>query len=442
MSPTSLFQIKLMPKRFIFIFSLLFLILNTYYLIRNTSPVFAYNPIIIEKSILGPPPSNSSGEDMNYHANDVFNSEVVTCSDDIMISQTFEPIQIGTSNGQPIFQTQQVGQIEGKYDLSDTYTSLHPGSLYIHGGQESLKCVDKDCYPKTLRSFESSKDEGSSNMSRRSTTNRELRCLRGQRLIRAVESLDPSYNGITTNEQIAWNCGGKTPLFGSDGSGCTPIRLADIAHALASELIFYDPTLDCNTNPDPITLPLRVPKPNPVSYDDALVLLETNVEAVDTGSMTRGIKMINKNTGEENEKFEHMVPRGQVFAHNKTQLGKMSITQVAPPISLCSVVTQGPGLDKPNPINVIVKIIQDFGEVVDKAKTFFAPVKVETLIPKEMETGITTDEAFLKDLITERDINDKGLKNQPGSSNQGKGYDPGGTMTRSVFTQNLLPMKF
>ncbi len=440
MLPTLLFPIKFMPKRFIFIFSLLFLILNTYYLIRNTSPVFAFNPIIIEKSILGPPPSNSSGEDMNYHSNDVFNSEVVTCSDEIMISQTFEPIQIGTSNGQPIFQVQEIGQIEGTHSLPSKYSTPEIHDKKGHVTYPSIKCTDSSCYQLTFLSFDSSKDQGASNMTRRSTPNKILKCRIGQRLVRAVESLQPGFNGITTNEQIAWNCGGRKALAETDGVGCTPIRLADVAHALASELVFYDPNINCYTYPDPITLPLTVPDPNPLSFDDALSLLKINVEPTNDGSLTRGIVFTSKNTGNVTKKIEHQIPLGQTLEEKEEYV--LPYTQIPDNVPVCSVITQGPSIDQPNPVNVLIKIVQYFGKVTDKAKTFVAPVKVETLIPQEVQTGINYDEAFLKDLITERDINAKGLKNQPGSSNQGKGYDPGGTMTRSVFTQNLLPMNF
>jgi hypothetical protein len=414
-------------------------LLFTVYCLLFTSPVLALDPVIIDRSDYGAPPAQSSGDDMNYHPNDIWETDVTTCNGEFTVSNTFNPITGGTdANGNTSFIRQIIDHIESTFDLTRIYNK-GPENQLMH---EANRNISTELTNETFNSYDTNKPLGASNMSVRSTPYKILKCQKGQRLVLAVQSLYPNFNGTVTNEQVAWNCGGAvyTVAERTSGSGCTPVRLADIANALASQPVFYDPSADCNQFPDPITLPQSVPNPNPLSPANAVRLLSNNVEVIDNGSLTRGIEVCTTGT-DDCEREEHQVPLGGVQSTDQNTVSQiLPHKQVPKPVDLCQTSDRPISLNKPNPISFLVAIWRAFGEVIDEARTFTGTATVEYTIDKRV--NLDKNEAFLNDLLPKTDQDKYQTTDQPGSSTEGKDYSPGAPITRTIFARNLIPLHF
>ena len=405
------------------------------------SPAFALDSVIIDRSDYGAPPPQSSGDDINFHPNDIFNTPTTDCPGSVTISQTFEPIQIGTSNGQPVYLEQKIDSIQQMIDFDRIYNK-DPEKQFVQQGFRT-KWTDDENRDKAFRSFDINAPIGASNMANRATPYAVLKCQKAQRLVKAVESLYPGNNGVITNEHLAWNCGGaiSTILEKKDGTGCTPVRLADIAHALRSEKIFYNPNDDCYSYPDPITLPKAVPDPNPLSADSAALLLKNNVEAIDNGSLTRGVTTCNANNSSDCQYKEHQVPYG---AHQASY--QQTVSQIIPKaqelrkVDFCQTAKKSISQNKPNPLSFFAIIHEAFGVVKEKAQTFFGTVTVTYKI--DQRANLDKNKTFLLDLLPQQVITEYQAADQPGSSTSGRDYSPGDPIPIGVFAKHILPMNF
>jgi hypothetical protein len=435
-----------MPKKIFFILLCSLLTLE----IRNLkfSPVFATDPIIIDQSILGPPPG--TGKDYNYHSNDILNTDTVKCSGTFSISNSFDPILSGTdSRGQPIYQTQSINQISGTLNLDENYTNRDPSTAETHlRGYQTKISGDDSTLSQAFLSLSTTNPYGASGMADRSTPYRVLQCQKSQRLIYAVESLNPDANLVYDNEQIGWNCSGQiySVLEKKGGASCTPIRLADIAAALASDAIFYDTSVNCSSPslPDPVALPVTIPHPNPLSHDVAQKLFNTAVPVVADGSIASSVTVCDKDASGNPVNCQikkQSIPRGAVLATNQKTVSQIiPSTQSVPSYNVCNTTSRANSADKPNPLSFFAKVVKLFGEVTDTAKTFTDSTTKTFNV--DSRVNIDQDQAFLNNLLPASDQSKYQTTDQTGSSTDGKVIHPGNPVARSVFANDLLPANF
>lgn len=431
-----------MFKRNLFVF---FLVSGFLFLV---SPILARDPIIIDESIKGVPPN--TGQDYNYHPNDILNTDTVNCTGTFTISNTINPVVSGTDvDGQPVYQTQSVDHISGTLNLDENYTNRNPPAAETHLiGNQKLIYGDDRAINQSFLSLNTNNPNGASGMTNRSTPYRVLRCQKAQRLIYAVESLNPSANLIYDNEHIGWNCSGQ--IFSvkarTDGSGCTPIRLADIAAALASDPIFYPTSVDCASPslPDPITLPVTIPHPHPLTHQVALKLFDTAVPVVASNSVATSVEVCDKDAANNPihcQQKKQSIPVGAVMATNQATVSQIiSSNQSIPAHNLCSTTSRPFSADKPNPLSFFAQVIKFFGDVTDQVRTFTDTTT--TTFHIDSRVNIDHDQAFLNNLIPAADQNRYQTTDQTGSSTDSKVIHPGNPVARSVFANELLPVGF
>jgi hypothetical protein len=437
-------------KKLLFFLSLL---LITNYRLPVT--ILAYDPVIIDDAIHLPPPQlNPVDKDDDYHPNDietlVLGGSAIKCSDTISITNKFEPKQSGiNSNSQPTYQPYDVNEIKTMAVFgSDLYSNRGLDLALAHLANRATKVTgDLATLQKGFHSFDLNSPFGTSNVANRGTPYRIITCQKGQRLVKAVQSLSPTFNDAICNEQIAWSCSGDifSVLEKKDGSGCTPIRLADIANALAAQKVFYDPNVSCYTNPQPIALPLSVPNPNSVSVSDSQMLLNNAVQVIDTCSNARLVEVYDKDPLGNliNRQIKKVsIPLGSVYATAENTVNQfISHKTKSRDIPLCETAVRESSKNRPNQVGLLVKVIRFFGTIIDQTQIFSDSTVVNFYIdPKEQK--INRDETFLNGLITYRDQQKYQTTIQPGSSTNGVMIDPGIPITRAVFTKNLLPFNF
>lgn len=436
MSKTKLFLV--------FTFSFIFLISPVF--------VFARDPIIIDSSILGP--ATGTGKDYDYHSNDILNTNTINCSGTFPITQTFNPIQIGIDkNSQPIFETQAINSIGSSLNIDENYTNNGIDMAYTHlVGTKKKIYGDTDTLNQSFLSLDTSNSYGTSGIADRSTTYQVLACQKAQRLIYAIESLDPEANLVYNNEQVGWNCSGQiySVTEKKNGSGCTPIRLSDIAMALASDDIFYATSVDCgsSTLPDPVTLSAIINTgslhPNPLSHDVATTLFDTAISVVASGSVASNVHVCDKDANNNPincQDQQQSIPLGAVLATNQATVGQLvSSDQTVTHYDVCQTSSQTTIADKPNSLSFFAKIIKFFGEVTDTTKTFADSTTKTFNI--DSRVNIDQDQAFLNSLIPSDDQVKYQTTDQSGSSTDGKAIHPGNSVARSVFVNELLPADF
>lgn len=411
-------------------------------------PVLARDPIIIDESIKGVPPG--TGQDYNYHPNDILNTDTVDCTGTFTITNTFNPIISGTDvDGHPVYQTQSINQISGNFNLDENYTNRNPPAAEAHliGNQKPIYGDDQIIHQSFL-SLNANSPQGASGITNRSTPYRVLQCQKAQRLIYAIESLDPTVNSVYDNQHLGWNCSGQIYSLNEkkDGSGCTPIRLADIAAALASDPIFYPTTVNCAspTLPAPITLPVTIPHPNPLPHDIALKLFDTAVPVVANNSIATSVEVCGKDAANRPincEQKKQSIPVGAVMATNQATVSQLiSSQQSVPSHNLCNTTSRPYSADKPNPLSFFARIIKFFGEVTDQVRTFTDTTT--TTFHIDSRINIDRDQAFLNNLIPASDQSKYQTTDQTGSSTDTKVIHPGNPVARSVFANELLPVGF
>ena len=419
----------------------------------SATTVFALDPIIIDSSTHAAPPANGNGgADVNYHPNEILKNQNVTkCPGNLSISNTFNPIQSGTGpDGSPKWNPFDVNQIIGGINFDDLYSNKGLDKAFLHLANHPKTVYGDDTgVHQAFVSFDANQTNGSSNVSERSTPYKVLRCQKGQRLVKAVLSLPDNSNQTSCNEQIAWNCGGKVVAFVAqkDGSGCTPIRLADIANALSSQpSVFYSPDASCYSDPVPssISLPASVPNPNPVSASVAQKLIDTAVEPIDNCSIARRVEVCDKDAAGNPincQNKEHQIPLGAIEATNQNTVG-MAIpsAQDVKHYDLCNVADASFSPDKPNPLDFIAKVIKFFGTIVDKAQTFTDTTQKNIYIDNRI--SIDKDQTFLNNLIPASDQKKYQTTDTKGSSTDSKDIDPGNGTARMIFANELLPKNF
>lgn len=421
-------------------FLALFILHTSYFIFR--SPVLARDPIIIDQSILGPPAG--TGQDYNYHSNDILKTNTVECPGTFSISNTFNPIQTNIgSSGPPTWQSYPVNFIQGILNLDEYYTNRGVGSAYTHfvGNPQT---VNGDSF----LSLNTANPGGASGMANRSTPYRVLECQKAQRLIYAILSLNPAADLIYDNEHLAWNCSNKvyTVLEKKDGSGCTPIRLADIAVALAKIPMFYHIDVNCNSSalPQPTTLFVSIPHPNPVSATDALELFNQIVTPVAGGSVATNIKVCDKDKDGHPincQEKQQSIPLGGVSATNQATVSQIIPSgQSVSSYPLCNTLSRVSSADKPNPLSFLAKVIKFFGNVTDTTQTWTD--STEKTIYIDSRVNIDQDQAFLNNLIPAADQAKYQTTDRHGSSTDNKIIHPGNPVARSVFANELLPANF
>ncbi len=424
------------------------LLVLLFFLVSTKTSFAALDPIIITDSIKGSP--QGTGQDYNYHSNNILNTTTIDCSGSIPISNTFDPIRIGIdANSEPIFQTQSINQISGTINISENYTNRGVKSAYNHFVGNPLKIYgDDQTLNQTFLSLKINNPYGSSGIANRSTPYRVLQCQKSQRLIYAIESLNPESNSVYDNEHIGWNCSGQifSVIEKKDGSGCTPIRLADIAAALASDDIFYPTSIDCSSPdlPEPSTLPVTIPNPNPVSHDVAQKLFVTAVTPVSGGSLASNVEVCDKDASGNPincQQKKQSIPLGSITATNQDTANQLiSNSQTITNYDICQTANRSYSADRPNPLSFIAKVIKFFGEVTDTAKTFTD--STTKTIHIDSRVNIDQDQAFLNNLIPASVQSQHQSSDQRGSSTDGKIIQPGNPVARSVFADELLPANF
>lgn len=432
-------------RKIIFVLFLLALFFSPLTRGLNFSPAFALTPVIIDESIQGPPVG--TGNDQNYHSNDILNTNTIKCAFSIGISQSFDPIVSGTGPI-PTYTPYDVNKIEGKIDMNDNWTNTDFKDSTLHLINLSRHPLSATSLGQSFLSLNSDSINGTAGMTTRSTPYQVQQCQKSQRLIYAIQSLNPASNLTYYNEQIGWQC---PDLFyslaeKSNGSGCISIRLADIAASIR-EPVFYPTTVNCNSLPlpDPIALPVTIPHPHLIAPDIALKLFNS-INPIDTGSLATIVEVCDAD-GSGNpincKKSERQIPRGNISATN----GQV-VSQIIPyqqPVSasdLCQTTSQSSSEDRPNPLTFIGAIIKFFGTIVDSAKTYTGTVISNTYLDSRIQAPVDQDKAFLNNLIPAADQQKFQTKNQKGSSANNKTLDVGNPVPRSVLGKELLPAGF
>jgi hypothetical protein len=433
-------------KPFFLVLSLAILVLG--FGVLAFSPVFALDPVIIDQSIKGPPVG--TGKDQDYHSNDILNTDTVKCPGSVDISQSFNPIVSG-SGPNSTFKPYDVNQIGATIDSSGPWTNTdfedatgHLSSFYLHP-------LDPNSVQQADLSLRVNNSYGTSGTANRATPSAVSQCLKSQRLLYAVKSLDPTANLTYHNEQTGWICNGFYYSLAekSDGSGCTSIRLSDIA-ADIGENIFYPLSVDCQSSlPDPVLLQSIIGNinfhPHLLSSDPsqnhtlALQLFGT-VSIPDSGSLASQFEVCDSLGC---KKSERQTVRGNIAPSSISVVNQLiSRSQTVENYNVCQSATRTDSLSQTNPLSFAAIINKLFGTITNASQTFTAPVKTNTYVDTRLQAGLNQDKTFLNNLIPFADQQQSQTADLKGSSTDGKTLDPGNPVARTVFSQELLPANF
>jgi hypothetical protein len=436
-------------KLFFLIFSCFFLILN--FRILTFFPVLALEPAIINDAILGPPPIQGTYKnDINYHSNDILNTTTVTCPGTGQISQTIQPIQTGTtdSNGDPNYVHQTITSIQGTLTFDHFYSNTAVRNSLIYAGNQPKTLIgDPDTIHREFLSFDANR--GASNMVNRSTPYSVLKCQKSQRLIYAILSLNPAANLTYHNEHVAWDCPDRIYSITekSDGSGCTQIRLSDIAATLASDLIFYPVNIDCAgpSLPDPVTLPYTVPHPHPLPHTTAQQLLNTAVQVIDNGSNARGLSVCDTDASGNPVNCPPPPPPQIPYGNNQATVKQtagllVSHTQTITNYDPCLTTSQPTSPDRPNPVSFFAKVIGLATAVYKDAVNIIHPVTKTYSFDQRVVDGANVQYTSQNNLIPYSEQQKYQTNSPNGSSlNPDQSIDPGKPSILKTFANDLQP---
>jgi|GEM_PF-4117299 len=463
-------------KKLLFIFSLLFTVHC------SLISVFAINPIIIKKSNFGAPPSNAKlSDDSNYYPNDIG----LTCKGTYDISETFQPKETTTTdaNGNKVssFIPYTITEIKGMPPVFSKKQWTNPGALHLDLAYDNNPKVifgNIDTVKKAFLSYNPDSSYGSFGTGNKSMSNQMLRCLRGQRLVKAVRLANGIEGGSYSNEQIAWDNGGKyDPVSDTTQDTGKKVQLDDIAISLNKDpylsltettpdgkairgtvptYLFYDPEANCNlagtddpAAPIPSSLDSFAPAGSP-SYDrippeDAIALYKT-IGPSGSGPSRRNVKTCSENKDGslfDCETKKTSMPRGELYP-TTLSVNRQFIpaAQDVPVKDLCQTNPEQTITDRPNKVEFSIKAFAGFvEEITDAIKTISHPLQYEYKMDANIQDGLSVDETAMKNILPQSAIDDSCVSDtsQGPSSTDGKSFDPGNDCTRKTVAKWLLP---
>jgi hypothetical protein len=412
----------------------------------SISPAFAFTPVVIDQSIQGSP--QDTGKDQDYHSNNIYQTQTIQCPGTITISQTFDPIVSGTGPT-PTYTPYDVNQISTTTDFTDPWSNTDTDTANLHLSSYVKHPLDDKSINQAYLSLDANDSDGNIGLANRSTSYAVSQCQKSQRLIYAVESLDPNSNLTYHNEQLGWICSGTfySLLEKSNGSGCTSIRLSDIAASI-NENVFYPTSVDCHSSPlpNPRSLPVTVPHPHLISAGIAKKLFN-NLSIPDNGSLASLVEVCSVTDGVGTttcKQSERQIPQGNLSATaNNTEKQFISSSQSVSNYDLCQTANRTDSPDQTNPLTFLAFIKKLFGTVNDQSQTYSGDVVKNTYFDSRSQAGTNTDKTFLNNLIPKADQEKYDSNDLKGSStSKQSATDLGNPVARTVFGQELLPKNF
>lgn len=439
-------------KKIFFIFSLLILAF-----LFPISDSFAYDPIIITKSVAIHPRDN---KDQNYIPVDPNKVPVDIFGRFVQISQSFPPIQECEGTGLDrrcwnIWQT--ITEINQKVGDFRNWTNYGPRYFNIHFGSTPKKPLDEESVKIAFTTYNTETPSGASNAARRFLSNKTLECLIGKRMWDAAETL---FIGKMNNPN---NTNVDTIIDKSHG-----IRISDVAAAYASrnKKIFYDPDGPaCNPDVKPQLLPFSISTKfsiNEKNVDGRLRLIgqgidftslyENAIQPINDNSLAGAVRECDMEEGNilwdtckdwENRSF----PQSGAYPGNGAEV----MTWIMPKGSSITstnfgeYTTDEPTKDKTNGFFFDSKHIHHtyWDGVLDFTQTFADPVYIQYKVPINLENGIRTSEAAMRWLIPKKVYAEKNFDSLTGSSTDGRlTLDPGykDSKIRHEVKCQLLPV--
>lgn len=465
------------------------------------SPTLAFDPIIIKKSEYRSPPKEQSGtEDVNYRPNDVVITDpnVIKCpGPDITLEARFDPKRKQTLTGIDLHgfvykdedDPYPVRDPEIKNEINTQnipYSNRSPENTLIHLGNRSKSLTNFsltnpnliDNPQKAFYSFDLNSPDGTSNMANRSTPSKVLNCLKGQRLVKAIQSLDPKSNNTTCNEQIAWSCQlnivpgslappaiisvARSPI--APFANCSPIRLFDLAMTFVpfGTPVFQRLDVDCqNPNAPPLVaykpslitylLNLSETNYNPVLFLTAIDLFKNGVEITDNCSIARKIEACDYNYAAKTLECDPIsqkdvsIPLGSILYTASNAIDQtIPKTQNINQVDICQTSPkQINSKNIPNPVTIKTQITKVSGHVSEGHPLVVkATTKINYYIDKGIQDSLNKIQTFNKNLISYQDQKTNNLDNLAGSSTNGYNVDPGNDQAGVIARRSLLPAKW
>jgi hypothetical protein len=422
----------------------LFILLTSYFILLPEA--LARAPIIINQALPSYP--TQSGQDQDYLPSDPHTVKTIPHTRTTQINQTFNPIKIGTDDqGQPIYQFQTIDKIQENIDLSH-YTNSGFSSFADHISHRlSDPYAASQRLELAFKSYRINSPLGSSNLARRSLSAASLACLKGQRLISAIRTLNSSQplKGTTVDIELT-----RIPRL---------VRITELAYALRHEPIFSPPGQPCNSTVvlAPLGgLDLSLVKQKYASLkllDSAIYqsLYQNALEPVDDNSLGAIEEQCDLTDAGQavNCKSElRAYPQGSGPAGNGQKVMSYLLSASVQPISkdYGHTANGSPIPDQPNPISFLAQFFKLFfsGEL-KQSLTYSGPTQLTTYVDARVENGLRTDETALLHLFPQKDIDSQGLNSFPGSStNQGLTLDPAhaNARLRQQLNYSLTPQSW
>ena len=449
-------------------------------------PISAIDPVIINDANPGHPPANNPlPKDPYFFSQNINGIPTVKCSGTYSISQSFEPHEETTTDPNTgekstSFTPYDVNKIVGAFlPVQEKWTNkgldeyrrfLASRQKAISGSLQNIK--------KGFLSLNPDKAIGASNAARRGTPNRIARCLKGQRMVKAVQYLSGQPSEYV-DEQVAWDCGGSyMTVVDQEKNPCggQPVLISDIAFALDSNptldvgssdpsgkcstsseptYLFYDPSANCNIpapspgapTPGPLTNWASGSPLHQIPSQDACMLYRATVEAADIGASPRKFTTCSLENDQPVD-CEDKISNGPwlqayPYSSNKSSINHLIKPQKQPisPVDICATGDQKVSANKPNPLSFVKYAAEFFGTVTDTVMNFSHPMSYDIFIDKQVQDGISSYETSLKQIVPAKVQKTAFAAPQPPSStdDQGKTVDPGNPYTQGIYSQQLLP---
>ncbi|MBI2465266.1 hypothetical protein HYV64_03925 [Candidatus Shapirobacteria bacterium] len=459
-------------------------IVLTFNFLLFTFPALALNPIIIKRSDPGSPPADTAlSDDSIYYPNSVG----LVCTGKFTISQTFQPEEKTTTDPNTGEQTTtfvpyDVNRIQGRPPIFNKGFWTNPAALGRDRATNShpKNFLNTDSINRSFMSYTPDNAEGSIGTGNKNMPEDVLKCLVGQRLVKAVKLANGSGGGVVSNEQVAWYDGGSAkPVTDSDQDDGQKVQLEDIAITMEQNptlslvntdpatgrclpgteenLIFYNPDDNCYNN-DPTNPSLPVPTPGRLSDftdpssdsfqaldpSEACKLYKTLGPEGSGPSMRRVFVYNDDHERDVNPEIKKTnMPRGESLASANSLAIINYDGQDIPPINFCGTYEKNEIRDKPNDLLYAIKqSLEEFGTVFETAMTFSHSLTYEYHIEPAQEANMKIDEVARKNLIPEYvqeadvTLNDP---HRPFSSTDSHSFDPGNPYTLNTYARQLQP---
>lgn len=273
---------------------------------------------------------------------------------------------------------------------------------------------------KAFRSLNLNSSTGASNLGQRVLSYKDQRCLASQRLIQAVNTLDPEFKGDILLDSLV------------EFPDRPPLRLSQLAYLLKDQAIFYDPRLPCNNDSLPTTL-LSNPaltstakslfsskaQNSLLTLDQALTVFSRLPVTSDSDSALQEMDLYEKQNGQMvlTQTFQINQPGAGVFStvNDKLYQGIRPYNADADEYNYSdsSKKLSANISDSTNNISFIARVVQFFGTVFDKSETYSDSTQITVRNPVQVEEGANNSATSIRHLLPYK--TSKSLEDTPGS---------------------------